>query len=297
MVSKAKSIGGSVESLNYIQDDKSLGGAVELDRNGLAGESSEEMLQEMRFVQANNQNCNKNCISIVLSPSEEKKFTMEELKKLTRDHLKNLGLENHQYLATVHNSTGTPHIHIVANRIDHRGIALNDSFISKKAQDSAEKLAIDRGLKTAKERSIEIAIEVAPIKKQMLHAYQHAKYSTKTFDEFKEKMKSQGISVAETINKQGELQGMKFTHEKTGKEFKASEIQKGVGAPDMSRSGIKFDLPLANSGGLKVGQGKTLSKGIATKTPLIPSLPTPFGVAQKVVKIAIDKGRDRGQGY
>ena len=56
MVSKAKSIGGSVESLNYIQDDKSLGGAIELDRNGLAGESSEEMLQEMRFVQAKNKN-------------------------------------------------------------------------------------------------------------------------------------------------------------------------------------------------------------------------------------------------
>lgn len=291
MVSKAKSIGGSVASLNYIQNDKKLGDAIELDRNGLAGATSEEMLEEMRFVQSNNKNCKNNCISIVLSPSDKTKFNIEALQKLTRDHLKNLGLANHQYLATVHNSTGVPHIHIIANRIDPNGIALNDSFISKKAQESGHKLAIDRGLKTAKEIGIEKEIKLQPVKERMLHAYQHAKHNTTSFEMFKLKMDVQGITVSETINKQGELQGLHFTNQKSGQKFKASEIKKGVGAPDLSRSGIKFEIPLANSAGIKGVKSNSLSKGIGVKLPaIIPSLPTAFGVVKTVVQRVIDRG-------
>ena len=151
MVSKAKAVRGSAPSIDYIMSDKEMGDALILDSNGLAGENGNEMLSEMRFVQQSNTNCHNNCVSIVLSPSDEKKFTTEELKELTQDHLKNLGLDKNQYLATVHESTGQQHIHIFANRIDSNGKALNDSNIHLKAHESAEKLAKDRGLKTAKE--------------------------------------------------------------------------------------------------------------------------------------------------
>ena len=96
MVSKAKAVRGSAQSIDYIMSDKEMGDALILDSNGLAGENGNEMLSEMRFVQQSNTNCHNNCISIVLSPSDEKKFTTEELKELTQDHLKNLGLDNKQ---------------------------------------------------------------------------------------------------------------------------------------------------------------------------------------------------------
>ena len=72
MVSKAKAVRGSAQSIDYIMSDKEMGDALILDSNGLAGENGNEMLSEMRFVQQSNTNCQNNCVSIVLSPSDEK---------------------------------------------------------------------------------------------------------------------------------------------------------------------------------------------------------------------------------
>ena len=45
------------------------------------------------------------------------------------------------------------------------------------------------------------------------------------------------------------MQGLKFLEIKSGKEFKASEIKKGVGLPDLAKSGISFkkDIKLTPS--------------------------------------------------
>jgi hypothetical protein len=240
MVSKAKAVRGSAQSIDYIMSDKELGDALILDSNGLAGDNGNEMLSEMRFVQQSNTNCHNNCVSIVLSPSDEKKFTTEELKQLTQDHLKNLGLDKNQYLATVHQSTGQQHIHIFANRIDSKGKALNDSNIHLKAHESANKLAKDRGLKTAKEISEGKALSTQPTRDIIFKSYEESKASARTFEGFKNEMNKKGITVLECRNNKGEMQGLKFLDIKSGKEFKASEIKKGVGLPDLAKSGISF---------------------------------------------------------
>ena len=151
MVSKAKSIRGSAKSISYIQNDKEMGMAMELDRNGIISDDPNEILQEFRIMQEANEKCEKNTISMVISPSSEKDFSKAELRDIARTHLKGLGLENNQYLATVHQSTGQTHIHIIANRIDEQGKAVSDSFISKRSQDISEKIAQEKGLLTAKD--------------------------------------------------------------------------------------------------------------------------------------------------
>lgn len=194
----------------------------------------------MRFVQQSNTNCQNNCVSIVLSPSDEKKFSTEELKKLTQDHLKNLGLDKNQYLATVHESTGQQHIHIFANRIDSNGKALSDSNIHLKAHESANKLAKERGLKTAKEISEGKELSTKPTRERIFKSYEESKASAKTFEGFKTEMDKKGIQVIESRNNKGELQGLKFTDKKSLETFKASDIKKGVGVPDLAKSGITF---------------------------------------------------------
>ena len=240
MVSKAKAVRGSAQSIDYIMSDKELGDALILDSNGLAGENGNEMISEMRFIQQSNTNCQNNCVSIVLSPSDEKKFTTEELKKLTQDHLKNLGLDKNQYLATVHESTGQQHIHIFANRIDSNGKALNDSNIHLRAHESANKLAKERGLKTAKKISEEKELSTKPTRERIFKSYEESKASAKTFEGFKTEMDKRGIQVIESRNNKGELQGLKFTDKKSLETFKASDIKKGVGVPDLAKSGITF---------------------------------------------------------
>lgn len=151
MVSKGSATKGSPQAIDYIMNDKEKGQAIELDRNLISGNNGNEIISEFREIQQFNRNCINNTYSIVLSPSEEKKhWSNEELKEFGKKHLKNLGLENNQYLMTAHRSTEHPHIHIICNRINLEGNAHNDQFISKKCQESAEKIAKEYGLVTAK---------------------------------------------------------------------------------------------------------------------------------------------------
>ena len=53
-------------------------------------------------------------------------------------------------------------------------------------------------------------------------------------------MDKRGVQVIESRNNKGELQGLKFTEKKSLETFKASDIKKGVGIPDLAKSGVSF---------------------------------------------------------
>src|SRR5690606_14945698 len=106
MVSKASSRQGSRQAIDYILSDKILGRAIELDRNGVIGRNGTEILNEMRFVQSTNKRCLNNTISLIISPNPEvgKDLTILQLRDILRKQLEQLGLSQHQYISTVHNS-------------------------------------------------------------------------------------------------------------------------------------------------------------------------------------------------
>jgi DNA-binding transcriptional MerR regulator len=248
MVSKATATKGSSQAFDYLLDDK--GHAQELDRNLLTGENGQELLAEFREVQAQNTNCINNTYSIVLSPSNERSFTNDELRELGREHLKNLGfdLENTQYLMTVHRSTDQPHVHILANRIDMQGNAHKDNFIGKRAQRSAEQIAERQGLTTARDiqKNKELSAEpnIKAIRREIQQAFNQAKQEP-DFASFCSKMKSQGIEVREIHNSGGKLQGLRYVHSKSGADLKASEVGKEFGAKTLVQKGMPFkDVPL-----------------------------------------------------
>jgi hypothetical protein len=227
MVSKANATKGSSQAIDYIMNDK--GHAEELDRHMISGENGKEILAEMREVQNLNSRCQNNTYSIVLSPdASQTKFSNEELKELTQDHLKNLGLENHQYIAYVHNSTDNQHVHIIANRIDFEGKAHSDKMISLKAQESAQKLAQERGLFTAKEIQQMKQEPTKELRAQIRKDYNLCASQSKSFEQFESKMHDKGYNVNLTTNKQGEIQGFRIEDRQSGMDFKASEIGKEV---------------------------------------------------------------------
>ena len=266
MVSKAKAIRGSAQSISYIQSDKVLGDAMEIDRYGIVSDNPNEILQEFRIMQEANEKCEKNTISMVISPSSEKEFSKAELRDIARTHLKELGLENNQYLATVHQSTGQTHIHIIANRIDERGKAVSDSFISKRSQDISEKIAQKKGLLTAKDWKKINEVTISPVKDEIKQAHDFAKSKVQDFLQYSELMKSRGVEVIPSINKQGVMQGFKLHHEQSGLTFKASEIGKNTGVKDLLQNKVK-----------------------------IPNLSAPYleiakKITEKVIKTTIDRG-------
>lgn len=246
MVSKGSATKGSAQAIDYIMNDKEKGQAVELDRNLISGNNGNEIISEFREIQQFNHNCTNNTYSIVLSPSEEQKhWSNEELKEFGQSHLKNLGLENNQYLMTAHRSTEHSHIHIICNRIDLEGNAHSDQFISKKCQESAEKIAKENGLSTAKEIAQVKSQELKPLKKEIHQAHEFAKDKSNNFNEYKDYMYSKGIEVQPTVNKNGEMQGYRLKHRESELNFKASEIHKNVGLKDLIENRITIDSKLS----------------------------------------------------
>ena len=230
MVSKANATAGSASSIDYIEEENDKKKAVELDRNLISGEGGNEILREFREVQALKPNVKKNTYSMILSPdSSQKKFSQDELRELGKEHLKNLGLEKHQYLMTLHQATGRDHLHFQVNRISIDGKCHDDSLISIKSQESADKLAKARNLITAKEIK---KIKMEPTKElraEIFKAYNFSKKFATNFDEFEKKMNDKGYDIVMSRQKKtNKIQGFSIYDRQSEKTFKASDIHKNV---------------------------------------------------------------------
>jgi hypothetical protein len=228
MISTANQTKGSKEAIDYILNDK--GKAEELDRNLISGTNGAEILSEFRKVQSLKPNVKNNTYSIILSPdNKQKKFTKDELKDIGREHLKNLGLDKNQYLMTLHKSTGKPHLHFQVNRISIDGKRHNDSLISKKAQESAEKIAKSKGLITAKEIQQLSKEETKHLRKEILEAYNKSKFKALSLEEFEKNMHNKGYNLEYSRQKKtNKIQGFRIIDRQSGQSFKASEIHKSV---------------------------------------------------------------------
>lgn len=238
MVSKATATQGSVQALDYLLDDK--GKAVELDRLGISGENGMEILAEFRQVQSLNTRCINNTYSIVLSPSNEREFSLDELRAIGREHLQNLGLTNRQYLMTAHLSTDQPHIHMQVNRIDFFGKAHNDHIIGLKSQESAEKIAKRLGLTTAKEFAKIKTAKTEKLRQYLSEIHKKAFLEVKTFSDYCKFIEKYDIEVQPTIRKNGELQGYNFLDKKSGEVIKASKVS-GAGLKRLIEKGIEIN--------------------------------------------------------
>lgn len=174
----------------------------------------------MRFVQSNNKRCLNNTISLIISPNPDvgKNLTNGQLREILHKQLEYLGLKNHQYISTIHNSTGKVHIHAIINRI-HNKKAYNDSWISKKAQEGAEKIALSYGWRTALDIKNEIRLEREIIKKTIGDLLKGNKVTS--FDQFLVLLDRKGLDPKKVYSKvTGKLSGY------TIKGHKASDIDR-----------------------------------------------------------------------
>ena len=239
MIAKCKAIAHGGNALEYVFREGKLGRILAL--HNLCGETPKEIHEEMRLIGDYNSRCKNKFlhIEIGIAPKDEPQMTFKTLNRLALLFAKQMGLDDHQWVAVTHKDTDNLHIHIIANRISLGGQAYNTTFVSNRAARVAEELSRKYGLTIANEvrsarlhrkaqtdpRRERTKLQVRDICYALLDKHRGKGLSGHSM--FLHELHRSGVTIERIKNKQGKVYGLKFTYD--GQSFKASEIGREFG--------------------------------------------------------------------
>ena len=286
MIGKGKSISHTRASMSYGWNQEKDAEIVL--KEFLHGDSPAEITQEFKMLQDQNYHCTKNTLSFVISPTIEdgKRLDKNELQAITKRFIKEMNLGERQAIAFVHQDKDHKHIHLYVNRIDFKGVAYNDSFIGKRSQLAAEKVAEHMGLTTVKQVQFEKEFNLREIRTEIKrrHDLTMKQFQPKSFDDYLKAMEANGVKVIPTINNQNKLQGFRFEFD--GHNLKGSEVHRNMSLGNIGKqmSGIQ---------GASILKENNVSIKLAGKVvDLTPNLA--LKITKFIIKRVIDKGIDIG---
>lgn len=289
MIGKGRSISHTGASMSYGWNQEKDAEVVY--SKHLAGETPKEITEEFKIIQEQNARCTNNALSFVLSPTIEdgKKLSAKALKEITEKFLKEMKLQEHQAIGFVHRDQHHTHVHVYVNRIDFNGRAYNDSFIGKRSQQAAERVAEKMGLTTVREVQLERLEQVRNIRQEIkkVHDKIMTEQRPKELDRYIKLMKENNVKVVPSINKSNQLQGFRFEYK--GHSLKGSEVHRSMSGSRLvmgigENSGKGFDKNKDNTVSL-LGKATQLSGNIALK------------LAKQAIKQAIQKSAGFEIGY
>ena len=239
MIAKCKAIAHGGNALEYIFREGKLGRLLAL--HNLCGETPKEIHEEMKLIGDYNSRCKNKFlrIEIGIAPQDEPQMTFKALNRLALFFAKQMGLDDHQWVAVTHKDTDNLHIHIIANRISLRGQVYDTTFVSNRAARVAEELSRKHGLTIAKEvhsarphRKAQYAPARERTKQQVRNICyalldKHRGKGLSGHSMFLYELHRSGVTIDRMKNKQGKVYGLKFTYGEHS--FKASEIGREFG--------------------------------------------------------------------
>ena len=246
MIGKCKAIAHGNTALDYIFREGKLG--HHLVSNHLYGTTPKEIYEEMKMVSDYNKRCRNKFlrIEIGIAPKDEKRLSLASVRNLASNFARQMGLENHQWVAVTHKDTDNMHIHIIANRISLYGEVYNTTFVSNSAARVAEELSRKYGMTIAKEVKTEKRHQkekTNPTREQTKKEVQQICYAL--LDKYKGTgvtghsmflydLNKSGVTIERLKNKQGKVYGLKFSY--CGQTFKASEIGREFGYRSLQKN-------------------------------------------------------------
>ena len=246
MIGKCKAIAHGSTALDYIFRDGKLG--HHLVSNHLYGTTPKEIYEEMKMVSDYNKRCRNKFlrIEIGIAPKDEKRLSLASVRNLASNFARQMGLENHQWVAVTHKDTDNMHIHIIANRISLYGEVYDTTFVSNRAARVAEELSRKYGMTITKEVKTEKRHQkekTNPTREQTKKEVQQICYVL--LDKYKGTgvtghsmflydLNKNGVVIERMRNKQGKIYGLKFSY--AGQSFKASEIGREFGYRSLQKN-------------------------------------------------------------
>ena len=260
MIAKCKAIAHGSNALEYVFREGKLGRILAL--HNLCGETPKEIHEEMKLIGDYNSRCKNKFlrIEIGIAPKDEPQMTSKTLNRLALLFAKQMGLDDHQWVAVTHKDTDNLHIHIIANRISLGGQVYDTTFVSNRAARVAEELSHKYGLTIANEvRSVRPhrKAQADPARERTKQQVRNICYAL--LDKHRGKGLSghsmflyelfrSGVTIDRMKNKQGKIYGLKFTY--GDHSFKASEIGREFGyrtLPKQFESGNAQNLIIPSS--------------------------------------------------
>ena len=246
MIGKCKAIAHGSTALDYIFREGKLGSRLAF--HNLCSREPKAIYEEMKVVSDYNSRCRNKFlrIEIGIAPQDEKKLSVSELMWITHLFAKQMGLDNHQWVAVTHKDTDNRHIHIIANRISLYGEVYDTTFVSNRAAKVAEEISREKNLTIAKEVKAEKKYQkskanltreqtkqqVQKICYALLEKYKGTGITGHSM--FLYELNKNGIAIERMKNKQGNVYGLRFSYaEQT---FKASEIGREFGYRSLQKN-------------------------------------------------------------
>ena len=246
MIGKCKAISHGSTALDYIFREGKLGSRLAF--HNLCSRDPKTIYEEMKVVSDYNSRCRNKFlrIEIGIAPQDEKKLPVSELMRIAHLFAKQMGLDNHQWVAVTHKDTDNMHIHIIANRISLYREVYDTTFVSNRAARVAEELSRKYGMTIAKEVKTEKRHQkekTNPTREQTKKEVQQICYVL--LDKYKGTgvtghsmflydLNKNGVVIERMRNKQGKIYGLKFSY--AGQSFKASEIGREFGYRSLQKN-------------------------------------------------------------
>ena len=246
MIGKCKAIAHGSTALDYIFREGKLG--YRLAFHNLCSREPKTIYEEMKVVSDYNSRCRNKFlrIEIGIAPQDEKRLPVSELMRIAHLFAKQMGLDNHQWVAVTHKDTDNRHIHIIANRISLYGEVYDTTFVSNRAARVAEEISREKNLTIAKEVKTDKKHQKEksnPTREQTKQQVQQICYAL--LDKYKGtgvtghsmflyELNKNGITIERLKNKQGKVYGLRFSY--AGQSFKASEIGREFGYHSLQKN-------------------------------------------------------------
>lgn len=146
-------------------------------------------------------------ISVSFDKADLPRLTDDFMVQLAKEYMERMGIRDTQYLIVRHLETGSAHFHIVYNRVNLHGKAINESNNFDKSHKATKTIKLKYGLTfSPKKKMYDDAVA------EMKPKIQGAMYRCKSWDEFRRRLAPAGITV-EFYNDRdtGKPQGIRFS--------------------------------------------------------------------------------------
>lgn len=146
-------------------------------------------------------------IAVSFDKTDLLRLSDDFMVQLSKEYMERMGIKDTQYIIVRHLETSSPHFHIVYNRVNLRGKAIDESNNFDKSKKATKAIKLKYGLTfSPKKKLYEDAIA------EMKPKIQAAMYRCKSWDEFCRRLAPAGITVDFYNDRDtGKPQGIRFS--------------------------------------------------------------------------------------